>query len=322
MTKTQDLYRGTLLGAAIGEALGATTEGLARQEIRSKLGSQHREIKGGGPFKFKAGQTGDLTALTLATAQHLIEAATTDPKELMKALASAEAGPNRDDITREALSNYKPRGKDVFATARKALETRKGSAPLAQGLPRLAPVALLRRLLFPELTSETILATQLTHQDQLAIDAALAYSFGVSYLTSGKDSSKLLFKTWRFVSESRPTALYTQTVGGENPHPDMVLMLKSVNDAQYDDLRADGNAQEMVKAAYWLTLEAIDFEEGMIRAVNMGGHNMLMGAIAGALLGARFGIQSMPETWVAAIDQRKALETVADKLCKMAEPKK
>jgi ADP-ribosylglycohydrolase len=183
-------------------------------------------------------------------------------------------------------------------------------------------VALLRSHLFQELTSETILACQLTHQDQLTIDAALAFAFGVSYLTSGKDSSKLLFKTWRFVSESRPTPLYVETVGGESPSPDMVLMLKSVNDAQYDDLKADGNAQELVKAAYWLTLEAIDFEEGMIRAVNMGQSNMLMGTIAGALLGARFGFQAMPEEWIQAIDQRKALESFADKLCKMAEPKK
>jgi ADP-ribosylglycohydrolase len=180
----------------------------------------------------------------------------------------------------------------------------------------------LRRLLFSELTSETILACQLTHQDQLTIDAALAFNFGVSYLTSGKDSSKLLFKTWRFVTESRSTALYSETVGPENPQPDMVQILKSVNDAQYDDLKADGNAQEHVKAAYWLTLEAIDFEEGMIRAVNMGQCNMLMGAIAGALLGARFGLQAMPDDWIQAIDQRKALETAADKLCKMAEPKK
>jgi ADP-ribosyl-[dinitrogen reductase] hydrolase len=322
MTKTQDLYRGTLLGAAIGEALGATTEGLARAEIRSKLGSQHREIKGGGPFKFKAGQTGDMTALTLATATHLIEAGITDPKELMKALAASEAGPNRDDISKEAIEGFKPRGKDVFSTGKKALESRKGQGNFGYGMPRLAPVALLRRLLFPELTSETILAAQLTHQDQLAIDAALAFNFGVSYLTSGKDSSKLLFKTWRFVTESRPTKLYMDTVGGESPEPDMVLMLKSVNDAQYDDLKADGNAQEVVKAAYWLTLEAIDFEEGMIRAVNMGGSNMLMGAIAGALLGARFGLQAMPENWVEAVELRKPLEAVADKLCKMAEPKK
>jgi ADP-ribosyl-[dinitrogen reductase] hydrolase len=322
MTKTQDLYRGTLLGAAIGEALGATTEGLSRSEIRSQLGGQHRSIKGGGPFGFKPGQTGDLTSLILATATHLIETATPDPKELMKALAAVEPAANRDDITGEAIGSYKPRGKDVFSTARKALEARKGSAPLGHALPRLAPVALLRRLLFQELTSETILACQLTHQDQLTIDAALAFAFGVSYLTSGKDSSKLLFKTWRFVSESRPTPLYVETVGGESPSPDMVLMLKSVNDAQYDDLKADGNAQELVKAAYWLTLEAIDFEEGMIRAVNMGQSNMLMGTIAGALLGARFGFQAMPEEWIQAIDQRKALESFADKLCKMAEPKK
>jgi ADP-ribosyl-[dinitrogen reductase] hydrolase len=322
MTKTQDLYRGALLGAAIGEALGATTEGLSRAEIRSQLGSQHREMKGGGPFKLKPGQTADYTNLILTTAEHLIEAGTTDPRELMKALASCEPSPNRDPITHEAISNFKPRGKDVYATARKALENRKGNAPLGHGIPRLAPVALLRRLLFTELTNETILAAQLTHQDQLAIDASLAFNFGVSYLTSGKDSCKLLFKTWRFVAESRPTPLYVETVGGEEPTPDMVFQLKSVNDAKYDDLKADGDAQELMKAAYWLTLEAIDFEEGMIRAVNLGHHNMLMGSIAGALLGARFGVQAMPEEWVEALEQRKRLETAADKLCRMAEPKK
>jgi ADP-ribosyl-[dinitrogen reductase] hydrolase len=76
------------------------------------------------------------------------------------------------------------------------------------------------------------------------------------------------------------------------------------------------------QAAYWLTLNAIDFEEGLVRAVNLGGDAATLGAVAGALLGARFGEQAIPERWIETLNEREPLEKAADKLCRLAEPKR
>jgi len=57
---------GAYLGAAVGDALGATVEFMTRGEISAKYGV-HREIVGGGWLKLKAGETTDDTAMALAT---------------------------------------------------------------------------------------------------------------------------------------------------------------------------------------------------------------------------------------------------------------
>jgi ADP-ribosylglycohydrolase len=115
---------------------------------------------------------------------------------------------------------------------------------------------------------------RLTHFDPRCVDACIAFNFGISYLTSGKDPSKLLFKTWRFLADARESKEYRENVRAEeevDPAQDMVKFLKAVNDVQYDDLRANGMAIETVQAGYWIALNAIDFEEGLVRAVNLGG---------------------------------------------------
>ncbi|MBX7246814.1 MAG: ADP-ribosylglycohydrolase family protein [Candidatus Sumerlaeaceae bacterium] len=325
MNPTQDCYRGALVGAAIGDALGATVDELSREQIKAKHGV-HREIVGGGRLKSAAGEVGIDTKLALAVAQSLAENGETDIKDVATRMVASYgkisdtkgAGPT----TRAALEALKPKGKDVFSAARKVSQQKGHDVAGSGSVVRVAPVGMLRRVQFKEMIVETINVCRLTHYDQRSVDACIAFNFGISYLTSGKDPSKLLFKTWRFLMDSRAGKDYRELVGEQEPAQDMVKSLKAVNDIQYDDLKANGQAIETTQAAYWLLLNAIDFEEGLVRAVNLGGDAATMGAVAGALLGARFGEHAMPERWLESLAMRKDLETVSDRLCKLGEPKK
>jgi ADP-ribosyl-[dinitrogen reductase] hydrolase len=326
MDPIQDYYRGALVGAAVGEALGATVDDLSRAEVKSRFGV-HREVVGGGRLNLEPGEVGIDTGLALAVAQSLIEKPEVDLRDIAKRMVDFFAAQPEDKrgagpITRAVLSSLKPKAKDLFATAQKVAEqdteNAKGSGPLA----RLIPVGMLRRLMPKELVIDTINVCRLTHYAQECVDASLAFNFGISYLTSGKDPSKLLFKTWRFVTESRESKEYKQLVGTTVPREDMVKSLKAVNKLQYDELKSHGAAIPLTQAAYWIVLNAIDFEEGLVRAVNLGEDAATLGAVAGALLGARFGEQAIPERWLKTLRIRLELEKVADQLWKLAEPKK
>jgi ADP-ribosyl-[dinitrogen reductase] hydrolase len=321
---TQDSYRGALVGAAIGDALGSTVDEMSRQAIREKYGV-HRELVGGGRLKLKAGQTADDTVLILTVAKSLAEKGEVDVRDIVKRMAewfnSNGKGKGLGPTTRTVLSGLKPKAKDVFAGARKVWEHNKDTCG-GGCLARVAPIGMLRRVQFKELITDTINVCKITHFDQRSVDACIAFNFGVSYLTSGKDPSKLLFKTWRFLMDARSSREYKDTVSEDEPKKDMVKGLKAVNDVQYDDLKPSGDAIDMTQAAYWLTLNAIDFEEGLVRAVNLGGDASTLGAVAGALVGARFGEHAIPERWLEAIQGRVELEAVADKICRLGEPKK
>ncbi len=327
MDQIQDYYRGALVGAAIGDALGATVDNLPRAEIKTKYGV-HREVVGGGRLKVKSGEVGPDTALMMVVARDLAESPEgIDPRGLLKALVDAlEKNPDLKSglgpVTKTVLTRFKPRAKDAFAAAQAVVEELGEDAAGAGCVARVAPVGMLRRLMPKEMIVDTITVCRLTHYDQRCVDACLAFNFGISYLTSGKDPSKLLFKTWRFVTEARESRDYRQTVGSSIPAQDMVKALKAVNKIQYDDLDPSGAAIPLVQAAFWIVLNAIDFEEGLVRAVNAGGDAATLGTVAGALLGARFGEQAIPERWLKTLKIRKDIEDIADRLWKLAEPLK
>ncbi len=326
MDQTQDSYRGALIGAAVGDALGATVDRLSRSEVKEQFGV-HREIVGGGRLNLEPGQAGDDTGLALAVAQSLVEHEECDLRDIasrmLDYLKEQSSGHGLGPTTGNVVPNIKPKGKDIFAAAKKYAQQEPDYAG-SGSIARVAPVAMLRRVLFPQLVSETIAVCQLTHFQQRSVDSCIAFNFGVSYLTSGKDPSKLLFKTWRFLADQRESKEYRELYGedGLPADQDMVKALKAVNTISYDDLQANGQAVETTQAAYWLTLNAIDFEEGLVRAVNLGGDAATLGSVAGALLGARFGEQAIPERWLESLQGREDLEAVADKLCKLGEPKK
>jgi ADP-ribosyl-[dinitrogen reductase] hydrolase len=60
------------------------------------------------------------------------------------------------------------------------------------------------------------------------------------------------------------------------------------------------------------------FEEGVVWAVNCGGDADTNGAVAGALLGARFGADAIPPRWLDALERRADLETLHGHLAVLA----
>lgn len=67
MNKERDLFRGALLGLAIGDALGTTVEFSERGTFEPMT-----DIIGGGPFNLKAGEWTDDTSMALCLAESLI----------------------------------------------------------------------------------------------------------------------------------------------------------------------------------------------------------------------------------------------------------
>jgi hypothetical protein len=79
-----------------------------------------------------------------------------------------------------------------------------------------------------------------------------------------------------------------------------------------------GSALASIAIALAAFFNADDFEKGLIWAVNLGGDADANGAVTGALLGARFGVQGIPERWLAELERREELEGIGRQLAAMA----
>ena len=73
-----------------------------------------------------------------------------------------------------------------------------------------------------------------------------------------------------------------------------------------------------MQVALWCARRAPDFEEAMVAVVSAGGDTDTNGAVAGAVLGARFGCRAIPPRWRGAVARlrpgRQPMEAWADRL--------
>lgn len=80
------------------------------------------------------------------------------------------------------------------------------------------------------------------------------------------------------------------------------------------DLAASGYIVHTLQTALYLSLTADSAEEAIVRAVNMGDDTDTVGAVTGAVAGARFGVDSLPDRWVEELDCETELRSLATTL--------
>ena len=79
-----------------------------------------------------------------------------------------------------------------------------------------------------------------------------------------------------------------------------------------------GYTLKAMQVALWCARRAADFEKALIAVVNAGGDTDTNGAVAGAVLGARFGFDAIPRRWRDRVTKlradRVAMEVWGDRL--------
>jgi ADP-ribosyl-[dinitrogen reductase] hydrolase len=79
-------------------------------------------------------------------------------------------------------------------------------------------------------------------------------------------------------------------------------------------LKTSGYIVHTLQTALYDAMTAETAEDAIVAAVNRGGDTDTVGAVTGALAGARFGSDSLPERWLDTIDKREELELLAKAL--------
>jgi hypothetical protein len=69
-------------------------------------------------------------------------------------------------------------------------------------------------------------------------------------------------------------------------------------------------------------VEGVVHEDVIVTAVNRGGDTDTIGAIAGAVAGARFGASQLPDRWLSAIDESNELDSLASQLIQVLSDSK
>ena len=81
-----------------------------------------------------------------------------------------------------------------------------------------------------------------------------------------------------------------------------------------DRLRCENAAQVLAGAVYACLASGGDFDSAMIIAVNHSGRSAAVGALTGAILGARLGEKALPEFYIECLEPAETLRELADDL--------
>ena len=285
-----DHKRGTLLGLAVGDALGAAAEFRPPGTFAPVTG-----YRGGGPHGLGPGEWTDDTSMALALADSIASvgwALNDQARRYMAWWNRGEYSVNGEcfDIgitTRTALSRFERTG-DVPASG-DASERASGNGSIM----RLGPVPIRYADLFPDRLDELIRllveSSLPTHASPQCLSACAYMGVVLCGLIHGLDREDVLAPTW-------PPLLRLREIHPLQAEVNAVAA-GSFRQKQPPEIVGSGYVVKSLEAALWAFHDAKDFREAVLRAVNLGDDADTTGAVCGQFAGAYWGESGIPQEW-------------------------
>lgn len=297
-----DRIRGMLLGLAIGDALGATTEGMRPSHRRAEHGEVRDYLPHPRADGRRVGLPTDDTQLAFWALERMLDDDALLPDRVLRTFADRRIV-GIGATVQAALA--------AFRTGRPWTETGQPSAGNG-ALMRIAPVLLPHlRDPSPALWADTAILGAITHNDPASTAACIAFVDLLGALLGRDDAPPPHWWLDRFVatmaSLEGETAYRTRTPHIDFTGPISRFTAEQVRRALDDELpvqlacdRWDSGAyllETVPSVLYILARHGDDPEEAIVRAVNDTRDNDTIAAIVGAAVGALHGAEALPTPW-------------------------
>jgi ADP-ribosyl-[dinitrogen reductase] hydrolase len=332
-----ELIIGSLMGLAVGDALGASVEFRPHQYF---VDHPVVDMEGGGTWGLRVGQWTDDTSMALCLASSLIEKKTFNPYDQMVRykwwfkygyMSSTGRCFDIGNATRDSLDEFSRRQEilkrrfhsrsehdvdnlswDLVQSVKEFSVDCSSSGVAGNGaLMRLTPVPLFFYR-FPAVAVEYAgRSARLTHGDKKAVDACRYYAALIVAAINGDRKNELL--------KSNFYESHREWFGSIGLHDEVLRVAHGSfkQEKGYEGgIRGKGyiiNALEAALWAFWSD-EGL-FEKGALAAVNLGDDTDTTAAIYGQLAGACYGYQNIPPKWLNKLYARELFGCIGEWLC-------
>ena len=285
-----DRQRGTLIGLAIGDALGAAVEFRSPGSFPEVTG-----YRGGGPHGLAPGEFTDDTSMALALADSIGSVGWDLNDQARRYVAWWQKGEYSVNgrcfdigiTTRSALSRFLKTG-DARTSGDPS-----GHASGNGSIMRLAPVPIRYADLFPDQLDELIRllveSSLPTHASPQCLSACAYMGLVLAALIQGVDREQVLDAKWEPLQRLKQIRAL---------HPEVAdVAAGSLRSKSPPEIIGSGYVVKSLEAALWAFHDAKDFREAVLRAVNLGDDADTTGAVCGQLAGAYWGESGIPAEW-------------------------
>jgi ADP-ribosyl-[dinitrogen reductase] hydrolase len=271
----EDRILGSLMGLAIGDALGAPVEFKKRGSFEEVATYQS-----GGEFNLTAGQWTDDTSLALCLVESFLETKTFSLEDQMNRfmkwwkegyMSSTGLCFDIGNTTKAALLRFEinknPIAGDINDKASNG------------ALMRMAPVPLyFHDSLFASIM-HTKLQSQTTHSPKECVDSAICLSYVIHHCLYGMNKEKILkfIDLFELLDQK-----FNPIVHGEIYHKSPL------------EINAEGMAYNTLEASLYAFYHYDNFYDGLKFVVNLGDDSDTVGAVYGQIAGAYYGYSQIP----------------------------
>lgn len=315
-------FIGTVLGAAVGDALGKSVEDLTEEEVIEFYGDRITDFVSPHPSSPAYGQlpeeTSDETTIFRLLLESIVEKKGLDIKDFLNRLI--------DWYDREETHRYPD---PMLLTAIDLLS--RGINPSSHGLVSSSVEGVLRSVamgLFhyynPELAVEGAkVVSLLTHRGHVISDASALLSAAIAHLVRGDF----------YLEDFRERIRFLDTLKGYLNSENNKKVLDRIGDLVVESADLDtaimtlGNgtfAFESLPLAIYIFLSNIENpQEALLQAVNsygdFGGDTDSIGFLVGAMIGAYYGEEAIPYHLRENVENSRKLRELAEKLYEIVE---
>ena len=252
-----------IYGFAVGDALGVPVE------FKQRGSYQLDKMVGNGTHRQMKGTWSDDTSMTIATCDSI--------KEM--------GGINLNDLRAKFrgwlfVGKYAIDGKvfDVGGTTMKALRDGVGCDDVYSNgngsLMRVLPLAFM-----DDVDDQDIaMVSSLTHAHQISCESCVLYVAIARELIAGRTLKSI-------IREMEMEAPFHR--------------IRSIFSLTEDEIKSTGYVVDTLEAALWAVATTDNYKDAVLKAVNLGDDTDTVAAVAGGLAGIIYGIEGIPEEWVA-----------------------
>jgi ADP-ribosylglycohydrolase len=304
---TADRQRGTLLGLAVADALGAAVEFQLPGTFEPVTG-----YRAGGPHGLAPGEWTDDSSTALALADSIGEVGwdiNDQAERYVKWWRTGAYSVNGrcfdiGNTTIAALQRFQETGD--ARTSGDPLERASGNGSIM----RLAPVPIRYCYMFPggigDLVEKAIESSLPTHASPQCLSACVYMTVVLCGLIDGRPREEVLDPEWGPMRRAQDIAPF---------HSEIAEVADgSFKRRKPPEIVGSGYVVKSLEAALWAFHDAEDFREAVLRAVNLGDDADTTGAVCGQFAGAMWGESGIPGEWLGGLAGRDIIEPILGRL--------
>jgi len=299
-------FLGSLLGVALGDAIGASWEGhrtAAKHEIELIARISH-------PLRYT-----DDTHMTIGMAESLIECHGFDGKHMAERFI--------DNYSKEPWRGYGPGPPRVFGLIKSGMAWDEAAGHIYRGgsfgngaAMRIAPVGLFFWNDHARLREVAYLSSRITHSHVLGMEGAALQAMAIALAVAENpamplSSQSFLSRLINFATEDvyrTKIAQFSTLLGQPEDRQEVVNRLGHGIEA----------FNSIPTAIFAFLAHPQDFVSTVIYAVSLGGDTDTIASMAGAIAGAYLGIDGLPSQWLGQLENRDYISNLADRLWQAA----